>query len=200
VLFRSKDSKVSWKVRHQSSVIATVPLFFVKFLDSRHLVLVPKVESGGHTGNLSGMERSASSSSAHGDFSKNSLSKEDKYIIKSLNEEEEATKDRNLAIRTLWRASGKRFIFGDFVVSVGIVEHAGNPCKCVLEVIYSPEKVSPFLACEDQEELANVASGMKEIVQDLVSESTTPRLRFIDDVTIQPTINNRALQWVIQVH
>ena len=40
--------------------------------------------------------------------------------------------------RTIWRASGQKFCFGDYIICVGFLEHTGAAARPVLEVTYCP--------------------------------------------------------------
>lgn len=83
----------------------------------------------------------------------------------------------NYIHRSLWRASGQRFLVGSCLISVGFIEHAGSAVKPCMEVSFCPGDDDPdfgigsdVLTTEDQQNL--IACQLHKVAIDLLSSNT----------------------------
>lgn len=83
----------------------------------------------------------------------------------------------NYIHRSLWKASGQRFLVGSCLISVGFIEHAGSAVKPCLEVSFCPGDDDPdigegmdALTTEDQQNL--IACQLHKVALDLLSSNT----------------------------
>ena len=73
--------------------------------------------------------------------------------------------------RTIWRASGQKFCFGAYIISVGFLEHTGAAARPVLEVSYCPVSAEAFTTTQQQAAGAAhpcIQSKLQKVAADLL--------------------------------
>ena len=108
----------------------------------------------------------------------------------------------NYIHRSLWKASGQRFLVGSCLISVGFIEHAGSAVKPCMEVSFCPGEDDPgivegtnTLTAEDQQNL--IASQLHKVALDLLSSNTAAHTIPImmmnkNDIATPAEVQNKA--------
>lgn len=83
----------------------------------------------------------------------------------------------NFIHRSLWKASGQRFLIGSCLISVGFIEHAGSAVKPCMEISYCPEDEESGggnleLSAKTDDELDSIAFQLHKVAIDLLSAHT----------------------------
>ena len=123
--------------------------------------------------------------------------------------------------RTIWRASGQKFCFGDYIICVGFLEHTGAPARPVIEAMYCPVSLEADSTQRSLEATAGTGAGggagaappciqskLQKVVADLlyaVHPDTVQMSPFLhhsnngsknNSGEVAGSVESRALQWV----
>lgn len=102
-----------------------------------------------------------------------------------------------LQSRSTWKAYGTRFLIGDFIISVGYLQHSLSSIEPILEIMYSPQKIDDNITKND------ISIMINDIINDILPKNAISSIKTLKNCNTNNSLDcnsnlvlaERALQW-----